>query len=227
MANASMTGGHTQSSAWYTGGANPHQEQAAHSHNQCRSRGPSLRLIGEPDRQHRQQRPAQRESTQDRASDGTLLRRDERGAGEKDSSHQSGGQRAGDDPTNVSPRPRIREGPTVLAMVFGGGFGSHDGLHSMHSPAPHEHSHPHLRHMPSTRHQSFPWSNSSWPTGPSSWPSGAAEPHIKAARPAAGGLSRSRRPRKLAAGTWSEPVEALSAHWVTARIRPPRADSWR
>ena len=120
-------------------GAKPHQEKAAQSHEQGRSRGPSLWLIGEPDREHRQHRPAQRESAQDGASDGALLCRDERGGGEEESSDESGGQRAGDDPTNVSPRPRIRAGRTVPALVLGdgGGFGSHDGLHSMHSPAPH------------------------------------------------------------------------------------------
>jgi hypothetical protein len=67
-------------------GAKPHQEQAAQSHEQRRRRGPSLRLIGEPDRQHRQHRPAQGESAQDRASDGTFLGRDERGGGEDYSS---------------------------------------------------------------------------------------------------------------------------------------------
>jgi hypothetical protein len=118
-------------------GAKPHQEQAAHPHEQCRSRGPSLRLIGEPHREHRQHRPPEGESAQDGASDGTLLGRDERGGGEEYSSEESGGQRAGDDPTNVSPRPGIRVGPTVPALVLGGGFGRHDGLHSMHSPAPH------------------------------------------------------------------------------------------
>ena len=158
-------------------GAKPDQEQAAHSHEQGRSHGPSLRLIGEPDREHRQHRPTQRESAQDRARDGTFLSRDERGEGEKYSSNQSGGQRAGHDPTNVSPRPGIRMGRTILARVLGGGFGRHDGLHSMHSLAPHEYSYPHLWHTPSTRHQTFPGSNSSWPTGPSSWPSGAAERH--------------------------------------------------
>jgi hypothetical protein len=125
-------------------GAKPHQEQAAQSHEQCRSRGPSLWLIGEPDREHRQHRPAQRESAEDCASDGTFLCRDERGGGEEYSSDQSGGQRAGDDPTNVSPRPGIKVGRTVPAPVLEGGFGSHDGLHSLHSLAPHEHSYPHL-----------------------------------------------------------------------------------
>src|SRR5512132_3510246 len=128
-------------------GAEPHQEKAAQSHEQCRSRGPSLWLIGEPDREHRQHRPAQGESAQDCASDGTFLCRDERGGGEEDSSDQSGGQRAGDDPTNVSPRPGIRVGPTVPALALGGGFGGHDGLHSLHSPAPHS------WHVPSTRHE--------------------------------------------------------------------------
>jgi hypothetical protein len=57
--------------------------QAAQSHDQCRSRGPSLRLIGEPHREHGQHRPAQGESAQDGTSDGTLIRRDERGGNEE------------------------------------------------------------------------------------------------------------------------------------------------
>jgi hypothetical protein len=111
-------------------GAEPHQENAAQSHEQSRSRGPSLWLIGEPDREHSQHRPAQRESAEDCASDGTFLCRDERGGGEEYSSDESGGQRASDDPTNASFRPGIRVGRTVLAPVLGDGFGSHDGLHS-------------------------------------------------------------------------------------------------
>ena len=60
-------------------GAERHQQKTAQSHEQGRSRGPSLWLIGEPHREHGQHRPAQRESAQDRAGDGALLGRDERG----------------------------------------------------------------------------------------------------------------------------------------------------
>jgi len=41
---------------------------------------------------------------------------------------------------------------TVPALVLGGGFGSHDRLHSMHRLASHEYSYLHLWHVPSTRH---------------------------------------------------------------------------
>ena len=118
-------------------GTENQQQKTAQPHEQGRSRRPSLWLVGEPHRQHRQHRPPQREPAQDRTSDGALLCREERGSDEERSSDQPGDQRAGHDPTNVSPRPRIRVGRTVLALVLGrrhgGGFGSHDGLHSMHS----------------------------------------------------------------------------------------------
>jgi hypothetical protein len=101
-------------------GAKPHQEQAAQAHGQGRSRGPSLRLIGEPDREHGQHRPAQGESAQDGAGDGTLLGRDERGGGEEESSDQSGGN----EPATTQPMcplgPRSgrdgRSGPVSLEV---------------------------------------------------------------------------------------------------------------
>ncbi len=100
--------------------AEHHQEQTAQPHEQRRSRSPPLRLIGEPHREHGQHRPTQRESAQDRAGDVALLRRDERGGNEEQSRDESGGQRAGHDPTNVSPRPSIRASRAVLAHALGG-----------------------------------------------------------------------------------------------------------
>ena len=90
-------------------GAERHQEKTAQSHEQRRSRRPSLWLVGEPHREHGQHRPAQRESAQDCAGDGALLGRDERGGGEEQGGDESGGQRAGHDPTDASAAPVDRE----------------------------------------------------------------------------------------------------------------------
>ena len=73
-------------------GAEHHQEKTTYSHEECRNRGPSLWLIGEPRREYGQQRPAQRESAQDRADNLAVTCRDERSGDEQQSGHESDGQ---------------------------------------------------------------------------------------------------------------------------------------
>lgn len=115
-------------------GAERHQEETAYSHEQCRCRRPSLWLVGEPHRKQGQHRPAQRQSTQNCASYPGLRRRDEWGSDEERSSDGPCGQRASDNPTNVSPGSGIRARLMVLSVVLGGGDAarrrrsdSHDG----------------------------------------------------------------------------------------------------
>jgi hypothetical protein len=64
-------------------GAEPHQEKTAQSHEQRRSRRPSLWLIAEPHREQGQHRPTQRESTQECPGDLALLCRNEGGGHKK------------------------------------------------------------------------------------------------------------------------------------------------
>ena len=101
-ASASRAGGHTQLSTSCTDEPNTTRSRPPSPMNSGRSRRPALWLVGEPNRQHGQHRPAQREPTQDGAGEGTLLDRDERGGGEDEGGDEAGGQRAGHDPRKVA-----------------------------------------------------------------------------------------------------------------------------
>ena len=86
-------------------GAERHHQETARSREQRGSRGPALWLIGEARREHRQRRPAQRQSAQERTGDPGLRRRDERGSDEQRGSDGPCGRGGGHDLTDVSSRP--------------------------------------------------------------------------------------------------------------------------
>ncbi len=96
-------------------GAEPQQQKTAHSHEQRWSRGPPLRLVGEPHREHGQHRPAEGESAQDCTGDGALRGRNDRGEGQEQCSEKPGDQRADHDPTDACLRPGIGAGLVVRA----------------------------------------------------------------------------------------------------------------
>ena len=75
-----------------------------HSHEPGRHGRPPLRLVTEPDRQHGQQRPAQRKAEQNHPGETVLLGRSQRSDDQKGGSHQSCSHGASDDQTDAAPR---------------------------------------------------------------------------------------------------------------------------
>jgi hypothetical protein len=89
-----------------------------------------LRLVAEPDRQHSQQRPTEGKAKQNRAGEGILFCRDERGCDKNQRGNEPSRQRSGDDQPDTSSTHGLQasgflEGATVLIRP------SHGGLNSM------------------------------------------------------------------------------------------------
>ena len=117
-------------------GAKHQQEKAAESHERGGYRSPRLRLVGETHREQGEHRPPHGESAQDGAGDTGFVGRNERRGGQEQCGEESGSQRPGDEPTDVSLRSWGGGwGWTRPVSRSGGGHGmpggSHDGLHSL------------------------------------------------------------------------------------------------
>ena len=132
-------------------GAERDEEKPGHAHEDRRHHGPTLWLVGEPHREHRQHRPPDGESPQHRAGDVVLLHLDEGGGDEKQSGDDSGRQRPGHDPPDMTLASGI--GAVIWTDLAGcqrGGGRDGHGTQLLAQLAQREHSHLHLRHVPST-----------------------------------------------------------------------------
>ena len=90
--------------------AEHHEQQTTQTHECRRHQGPSLRLVGEANRQHGQQHLAHRETAQDGAGDAVFGGRDERGDDQQRRADQPGHQRTDNDPPDLAPTAVRRGG---------------------------------------------------------------------------------------------------------------------